>query len=282
VEGTWSEITVGAGTVRTREAEGRLAVAAREGQQALHPAAKLADYRHVEGWPDLRDGSHKKTNKKTKAVTHETIESFSRGQPIVAETLRPGTYSLARVIDATERETKDGYMRTGRLSMSTKRSQCWLPRMPKDGSEWREKWAVVQDWNHNGAFVELTHIPTADELNAAGVAVPQGWNGLRVWRGHVSSQYDAELGRYLAGGETQLVIDFNHPHNKVLEPYVKGLLAQPTRWTDALFGPADRAAVRPLGEYEVAPKTVPQGYTTRAPAAVSHTEQDRNGAESQR
>ena len=138
------------------------------------------------------------------------------------------------------------------------------------------------DWNHNGSYITLDRIPTADELKAVGVTVPENWEGLRVWRGQVSSQYDEDLGRYLAGGETQLIIDFDHPHNKVLEDYVKRLEHKPTNWSDVIFAPSERAAVRPLGEHELAPKTVPQGYTTRAPAAITHTAPDRSDAELQR
>jgi hypothetical protein len=272
VEGSWADITVGAGTVRTREAEGRLATAAREGQQALYPAATLADYHHVEGWPDLRKGTHIRANDDEDLIRYEAIESFGRDQSIVAETIPPGPHTLARVLDSVRYES---------VTTKTKRSKYWLPRLPKNGGEWRERWAVVRAWNHNGAFVSLTHIPTADELKATGIALPADWEGLRVWRGEVSSQYDKELGRYLDGGETQYLIDFDHPHNAVLERYVKYLMAQPTRWTDVMFAPADRAAVRSLGEHEIAPKTVPQGYTTRAPAAVSHAVPDRNTAEPQ-
>jgi hypothetical protein len=281
VEGTWTDITVGAGTVHTREVEGRLATAAREGQRMTHPPATLADYRHVEGWPNLSKGSHVRFDKKTETFTYEAIESFSRNQPIVAETIPPGACTLTRVLDSTKRETRSGWNLTGRLTVRTKRSKYWLLRLPKNGREWRENWAVVQDWNHNGAFIELRHIPTADELRAAGVAVPADWEGLRTWRGQVSSQYDEELGRHLGGGETQILVDFSHPHNAVLERYVKHLVAQPTRWTDVIFKPSDRVSVRPLAPHEVAPKTVPQGYTTRAPAAVSHAVPDRSRTEQQ-
>lgn len=272
VEGTWADIRVGAGTVRTREAEGRLATAAREGQRALHPAAQLADYHHVEGWPDLRKGSHVRREIETDTVRYEAIESFSRNQPIVGETIPPGNYALARVLDSVRYES---------VATKTKRSKFWLPSLPKNGRQWREDWAVVQSWNHNGSFIVLTHIPTADELRLAGIVTPADWTGLRIWRGQVSSQYDKELGRYLDGGGTQFLIDFDHPHNAVLDRYVKHLMAQPTRWPDAMFTPSERATVRPLGEHEVAAKTVPQGYTTRAPAVAGHAVPEHNHPEEQ-
>ncbi|MFP3568469.1 hypothetical protein [Paraburkholderia sp. SIMBA_030] len=272
VEGTWADITVGAGNVTTREAEGRLATMARDGGKIAHPPATLASYQHKEGWLDLSTGRNVATDKETGDDIFTTIESFSRDKPIVADTIHPGRAMLARVIDSARHKS---------IPPRTKVSNYWLPGLPKNGREWRENWAVVQEWNHNGAYVQLTHIPTADELRAAGVVVPPGWEGLRVWRGQVSSQYDAELGRYLAGGETQLVIDFDHPHNAVLREYVRTLMAQPTRWTDVMFGSSERAAVRAMEPHELAPKTVPQGYTTRAPAAVSRGVPDRTSAEQQ-
>ncbi len=270
VEGTWADITVGGAKIRTREAEGRLATLARDGEKVRHRKASLADYVHVEGWPDLSKGHNVKLDKEAGDDIFVTIESFSRKQPIVAETIRPGRAALARVLDSTERERN----RTGALSTNTKRSNYWLPRLPSDGREWREKWGVVHDWNHNGSFIELTYIPTADELRATGVTVPPDWEGLRVWRGQVSSQFDKALGHYLDGGETQVVIDFSHPHNAVLERYVKTLAAQPTRWKQVMFRPTDRVAVRAMAADETAPKTVPQGYTTRVPAIVNHAVPD--------
>jgi hypothetical protein len=271
VEGTLVPIRVGETKTVTREAEGRLASVARDGEKMAHPPATLADYQHKEGWPDLSEGRQNVTvNAKTRAKTYKTIESFSRDQPIFPDIIRPGRQSLTRVIDATEREWNP----TGMLTMTTKRSNYWLPRLPKSGREWRENWAVVQEWNHNGAYIQLNHVPTADELRAAGVAVPPDWEGLRVWRGQVSSQPDEELGRYLVGGETQIVIDFSHPHNVVLERYVKTLMAQPTRWQDVMFHPGDRVAVHAMAAEEIATKTVPQGYTTRVTANARHAVPD--------
>ncbi len=176
---------------------------------------------------------------------------------------------MARVLDNTERTTKSGYKLKGVVSETTKRSKNWLPRMAKNGREWREKWAVKMDWNHNGAYITLDHIPTIEELRAAGVPnIPQDWTGLRIWRGEVSSQFDEDLGRWLEGGETQFIIDFDDAYNKVWEEYVKRLPVKPTNWTDVNFAPVDRAAVRPLDKDQTLPKTVPQGYTNRAPAVA--------------
>jgi hypothetical protein len=271
VEGTFADISVGSGKVTTREAEGQLSTLARDAGKPLHPAASLENYQHVDKWPDLSDpvGAHVRINKKTGAYTYETIESFSKDKTIEAITLGPGKYDLARVLDSTKRTTSSGYKLKGTLSPATKRNKCWLPRMAKNGKEWREKWAVKMDWSHNGAYIRLDHIPTREQLVAMGVAnIPEDWNGLRVWSGGTASQYDEILGRWLEGGETQYIIDFAHPYNQVLEDYVKNLMAMPTNWKDVIFAPVDRAAVRPLDKDQILPKTVPQGYTNRAPAVA--------------
>lgn len=130
---------------------------------------------------------------------------------------------------------------------------------------------VVHDWSQNGGYIELTKIPTVEELRAAGVPnVPSDWEGLRVWIGHVSSQEDPKLGRYLAGGAKQIFIDFTHPHNKVLEEYVRGLTLHKTNWKDVNFANSERAAVMPLEKTETAAKTVPQGYINRISATARH------------
>ncbi|WP_250472587.1 hypothetical protein [Caballeronia sp. GAFFF1] len=282
VEGTWADISFGAGKVTTREAEGQLSTLARDAGKAAHPPATVADYQHVEGWPNLADEPHIAFDRATKQITYTVIESFSEQAPIEAATLAPGKYDLARVLDNTTRTTKSGYKLKGMLSTRTKRSPNWLPRMAENGREWREKWAVKMDWNHNGAYIRLDHIPTRAELVEMGVTeIPADWDGLRIWKGTVSSQYDEELGRWLEGGETQYFIDFSHSYNKVLEDYVKKLMAMPTKWNDVIFSPVDRAAVRPLDEGQVLPKTVPQGYTNRAPAVAGHALPGRDSAQPQ-
>lgn len=283
VEGTWADISVGSGKVTTREGEGQVATLARDAGKEAHPAAKLADYQHVDGWPDLSQGDvHVKVDKKTKKFVYETIESFSRDRPIEAITLKPGRYDLARVLDNTTRTTQSGYKLKGTLSTSTKRSKCWLPHMAKSGREWRENWAVKMDWSHNGSYIMLDHIPTRAELIETSVSdIPTDWDGLRVWSGMVSSQYDETLGRWLAGGETQYIIDFADPYNKVLEQYVKNLTAMPTNWKDVIFSPVDRAAVRPLDNDQILPKTVPQGYTNRAPAVAGRALPSHDSAQPQ-
>jgi len=212
----------------------------------------------------LADGeSNVKINRETKKKTYQTIASFSRDQGIEAETLKAGSpMRLIRVLDTTRPPDK---------LIASKAGAYWLQKMPQNGREWREDWAVLHDWSQNGGYIELEKIPTAEELRAVGVVdIPSDWDGLRVWTGHVSSQEDPRLGRYLAGGEKQIFIDFSHPHNKVLEDYIKRLTIVKTNWKDVNFANGERVAVMPLEKGERAAKTVPQGYTNRISATARH------------
>ncbi|GGD98558.1 hypothetical protein GCM10010985_61620 [Caballeronia grimmiae] len=197
VEGTWADVTVGAGKVTTREAEGRMAAAASDAGKIPHPKATVDQFTPKEGWPNLKDSQFLKTDADG-VPTYTTIESFSRHAPIVAKTLSPGEMHIFRVIQLDRPKW-------------TKSGEYWLPRMPNNGKDWREGWAVLFSWNSNGGFVELAQIPSAEQLLRLGIEVPPGWSGLRAWSGLVSSQFDEKLGRYWAGGETQFFIDFKHP-----------------------------------------------------------------------
>jgi hypothetical protein len=261
VEGTFADVTVGAGKVTTRESEGRLATAAQDAGKIPHPKASLENYHHMEGWPNLATGFHIAENGETRGITYQTIESFSRDAPIVAETLGAGNLKLSRVLD-TQQLARGSRTKTGLY---------WLESMPANGHDWREHWAVLHAWSSNGMYVQLNRIPTADELRAMGIALPDGWDGLRVWRGQVSSQFDEKLGRYLQGGHDQIAVDFTHPHNAVLKEYVANLTAFPTNWKDVNFAPTERTAVQAMNEGERATKSVPQGYTNRVAAGMRKT-----------
>ncbi|WP_153101501.1 hypothetical protein [Paraburkholderia hayleyella] len=270
VDGTFADISVGSGKITTREAEGRLAKAARGAGDTPHPPATPADYRPVKDWPNLAEGRNVVLDEETGKKTYQTIASFShepQPMPIVAETLKEGSpVRLIRVLDTTRPPDK---------LIASKAGSYWLQKMPQNGKEWREDCAVLHDWSQNGGYIELTKIPTIGELRAAEVPdIPADWKGLRVWSGNVSSQEDPKLGRYLAGGAKQIFIDFNHPHNKVLEDYVKRLSIYGTNWKDMNFANSERVAVMPLEKSETAAKTVPQGYTNRISATARHAVPD--------
>ncbi|KDR24641.1 hypothetical protein BG57_04505, partial [Caballeronia grimmiae] len=221
-----------------------------------HPKATVDQFKPKEGWPDLTERRFATVDDATLEVTYTKIESFSRNAPIVATTLSPGKAHIFRVIQLDKPKW-------------TKSGEYWLPRMPNNGREWREGWAVLYSWNSNGGFVELAKIPSAGELFRLGIKVPPDWSGLRAWSGLVSSQFDKKLGRYWAGGETQLFIDFKHPHNTVLLDYVQALGAKRTGWTDVIVAALLKAVVTPMEQNETAAKTLRQGYLNRDSSPTS-------------
>ena len=128
--------------------------------------------------------------------------------------------------------------------------------MPESGKEWREGLAVLDSWNKNGYYVELT--------------VPE--SGLWAWEGKAASQVEnnpdaiATMGQYLPGGFNQLYIDMKHTNNKAaLEamtqkmdlPIEKILERKPTEWTDVYAGlnvPKKIAEADFLGPFEIESK----------------------------
>jgi hypothetical protein len=256
VEGTWAEVSVSSGKIPTRVMEGRMANAASDVGKIPHPKAAVDQFKPKKNWPDLREDRYTDIDKVTQETVYTKIESFSRNARIVATTLEPGEIHIFRIIDPT----KPGWTKSGKY---------WLERLPRKGMEWRELWAVLFSWNRNGGYVELTKIPTIQELRLAGVAnIPKDWDGLHAWRGLVASQFDEKLGRYLSGGETQLFIDFKNPYNAVLLDYVRALITKRTAWDDVNVAAMLNAVVVPMEKNETAPKTTPQGYTTHIPAAT--------------
>jgi hypothetical protein len=72
--------------------------------------------------------------------------------------------------------------------------QCWgIGRPPRTAKEWREYYAVLDEWNRNG-WISMVHIP-------AGVKVP-------ACTSTVSEQFSKKIaGQYLEGGGKQAVIE---------------------------------------------------------------------------
>jgi hypothetical protein len=120
--------------------------------------------------------------------------AYSTFADIRPDTIAPGT-TLYRVLDPASNDN----------------SICWMTKAEFDQllskAEWRERFAVWRNWNHNGEFVTYT--------------VPPG-PGLPVWRGTTASQELKDgLGNavkadkagnsyWLDGGAEQLVIDPKH------------------------------------------------------------------------
>lgn len=172
--GEWHTVQSGTRNV-TREAEARLV---EEGSPHVKPKGKgwpqnkYEDYKHVEGWPDLRKRAYRDKEGKWHA---ESIEAFSG--PLIARTVK-GPKTVYRVL----KPTRNG-----------KASPWWMENMPANGQEWREGLAVLDNFNINNFFIKYD-IPAEAEL--------------RVWEGHAAEQVNIETGQYLLGGSNQLFIEW--------------------------------------------------------------------------
>ncbi len=172
-EGEWHTVTTGTKNV-TREAEARLV---EDAPRSLPRVRKgfannsLADYHHVEGWPDLRKGALVlKDGKK-----YPNIEAFSGAMRAVE--LKPGQ-TIFRVLNP---------------HMNYKASPWWTMKMPETAEEWRELLAVLDTFNINGFFVKYT--------------IPEGTT-LKAWAGKAAEQFNKGTGQYLGGGGEQLFVEF--------------------------------------------------------------------------
>lgn len=93
----------------------------------------------------------------------------------------------------------------------TKKLAYWAESLPANKTEWRRGFAVLEDWNKNGSYIEYT--------------VPEG--GLNVWSGRASSQtLEDAAGWIQPGGEVQLFV----PKSKELIPSEVNKI--PTDWED--------------------------------------------------
>ena len=124
-----------------------------------------------EGWPDL--------------PSKEAV-NFNSAEPV---TLKPGT-KIYRIIDDSANPA----------------GSYWSEQLPASRAEWRGNYAVKNDWNTNGKYVEYT--------------VPDG-KGLNVWRGETAAQELRGSNYYLSGGGQQIWM----PRNSVTPG-----AAKPTGW----------------------------------------------------
>jgi len=106
--------------------------------------------------------------------------------------LLPGT-KIYRIIDAGA-DSNGGY---------------WAFDVPSSKSEWRSGYAVLEDWNKNGAYVEYV--------------IPEG--GLNAWLGKTASQtLETTPGWIQPGGLDQIFV----PDSRALIP--SDLSRTPTLW----------------------------------------------------
>jgi hypothetical protein len=195
------------------------------------PESRLADYRDDRRWPDLTRGRHYNRN-------YSTIRTFSG--PVEPVFIPPGT-KIYRVIQTDSRKAGD----------------FWALSLPTSGRAWRDDYAVLESWSHDGHYIELTVPPP----------------GLRVWQGKVASQVERNAakdsyGQVLKGGATQLVIDFAHPFNRTTAPVVNALPLHATGWTDhmGLNIPSPEVRAILLGEAERAERVGSITAVTRVSA----------------
>ena len=258
VDGSFADVTIAtSGTSKVMVNEGRI------GSKAVselipsrgHLPAPKGHYAHVDGWPDLRN--FKKFG--------DQIATFSVKTPIEAVTLMPGSNpGLVRVIDMESLKQGKRFVKDGRF---------WAEKLPENGKAWRLDCAVKQKWSENGGYVELTRIPTVAELKKLGIAVPEGWTGMRTWRGKIAEQVDNEGSKatnlLLPGGETQHFIDFTDPYNKPVGDYTNKIKEKLTGWKDVNLPDNIEATVDYLPQRERSAKIRQEGYLRRGAATAS-------------
>lgn len=116
----------------------------------------------------------------------------------------------------------------------------------------------------NGSYAAM-QVPAREAMEAPGMAVPAGWDGMRLWKGKLAEQLDdAEPGatmRLLVGGELQFFVDFEHPFNAPVREWIQKQVKAQAR---ALF----------LEEHERSAKIRQEGYVRRAGADVGRQSTD--------
>lgn len=255
IDGSFAEISVGkAGPSKAMVGEGRLTEKAIKDAVPSkgHLAAPKEHYIQKEGWPDI-----------PKTVEHKFgVGTFSRLAPIEAVELKAGSFvGLVRVIDMEKLKAGKSFIKDGRF---------WTEHLPENGKAWRLDCAVKQDWSANGGYIELTHIPTAAELRKLGMLVPEGWTGMRTWRGKIAEQFDDEgkaaTNLLLPGGEIQHFIDFTDPHNAPVGEYIKRLTEKLTGWKDVTLPQNIEATIDYLPQRARSAKIRQEGYLVRGTA----------------
>jgi hypothetical protein len=252
-EGEWHDIPSSL-TSKTREAEARLVerevagkkVKVWEMENPPFPPNAAGEFHPVEGWPRLNSPQY------LRGGSYPVIASFSG--PIHAVKI-PGGTKIYRVIP-------DASKRTGAY---------WAYKLPKDGATWRKECAVLESWNPDGLYVELT--------------VPK--EGIWAWEGRVASQIENDekaantLGQFLPGGETQLFIDFTfNKANFDARLEVLTLAPQPTNWTNhmGINVPEKHLTLQELGPNEIEAKGATAAAATGQRVVRAGDREDENQA----
>ncbi|WP_027795748.1 hypothetical protein [Paraburkholderia acidipaludis] len=255
VEGTWADVSVGGGTTRTMTEEARLAHLAEDTKSLGHKPMTARDYVPKDGWPDL-----------LAFKVSEAIGTFSVKAPLEAITRTPGE-TMIRVVDSR-------YLDKPR----TIPGKFWADSLAPNGTVWRTQSAIKHAWSMNGSYAEM-QVPTREAMEALGISVPAGWDGMRLWKGRIAEQLDNEepgaTMRLLVGGDVQFFVDFSHPFNAPVKEWIqKQIKAQPTHWTDVRLPDQAEARALFLEERERSAKIRQEGYVRRAGADVGKQSTD--------
>lgn len=99
-----------------------------------------------------------------------------------------------------------------------------LGEPPRNAEEWRQRAAVLDEWNGNG-FLAVVHFP-AD--------LAERMPGAKGWAGRIAEQYGTRIpSQYLEGGGQQLIIDLGplvHGITEAGERLKKGESVAPIEW----------------------------------------------------
>jgi hypothetical protein len=293
-------IRVGAKETRVMVPEGKILVQKVITGHIEHPPAPISHYLHDEKWPDLKakglDGKKPFEIEEIEAQGYLwPISTFSAKAPIKAHLARPGE-GLYRLLDKIPTKVYGGNeIKPKYLHEFHQAGDCWSPKLPANGKEFRIELAVKHAWNSNG-FYEKLIIPTRKQLEEKlkeiakmhptrpPIPIPDGWEGLRTWRGTVGGQLDIEAkvenglknsNTWLEGGGVQDFIDWSHPHNAPVKEYLLETLKtappKPTGWTDVqlpVHPLTEKPVVWTLPEAERSAKIQAEGYQLRGAATA--------------
>lgn len=200
-----------------------------------------------DGWPDLLDETNWKyveVDTRTKFATYKVISCFSG--PMRPVRIPAGT-RIHRIIQDKDYAAGD----------------WWVYSLPESGVEWREGLAVLDSWNGNGLYVEMT--------------VPEG--GLLAWEGKAAGQVENSpkaqqtRGQYLEGGKVQLFIDLKFGANTKAVKNISNPIE--THWTGhtGLHVPLKETQAEFLNAFEFASK-IRMGATTAEKAGRPITDDE--------
>jgi len=233
----------------------KMTPAARAVRNALKVTEYLPETKFVpkHGWPSLANQAAKDVGNTGKGAS-ALLQHFAKGT-LHARELNPGkAVNIVSVHETTsvEKVFKD----------------FWFAEKPKNNEELHNIYSVLFREGKFDHYSILKNVPTAAQIKATGIALPKGWNGLRVWAGKAAGRFDSSAhGNWKGGGEI-LYIDWSHSANSPVKSYLMktGIASNPTGWADfAVIPTVIGQSVSGLQNLEKAPFTQKDAYTDVAP-----------------